>query len=206
MAESAIDPKAIPGVVESLGIVGVASLPPAVSLDDVHFVYDLGAGGFARLSQNSSGVLDTSIVGVATYRGNILGPKGSLYFTAAPLNTYDLPSNARIIAFELVLGFNAAGALAFNGKTVKLTCKLLESLAVNTIGLFTPVDTVIATATTAYKFYPLNLASAWKQMLLSGLNLVCDFQSLDATVFPASTTVQVNLCWMTRKLGGQLPS
>lgn len=187
------------GVEESLGLKGERTIPNLVDMGGIEFVYNVGAGGFSNWTQ-SSGVLDgTAINGVSSKTRNLLAPPGYTFGAEAGIVS-NLNRNARVLAACLIVSFDAAGAAAFNGKQIAAQY-LLRDTTSSAQSYLQEVRNTCMTGQLDYLF-PLTpgvLLVPWSCALGAYA------RSLDATVFPANTTVSTRLTVLLRAKGAEVP-
>lgn len=197
----AADGPHIEGIEELLGVKGTTISPTQIDKSHVGFIMDVGAGGFGRMTRK--GIADDSraLVGLTSLNIPVLGPSGWTISGLAVLMGLTKQSG-RILGMNHGLNFDAAGALAFNGKTVRVTWRYVDFLNGGASCVICITDKVIATGTLGYDF-PVPLE--WHRLVPWDMGLQALVSSVDSTVFPAATVVSTRASAWVSKLGKQSP-
>lgn len=197
-------PLARKGIEDALRLKGVKTMPGNFNTGGLQPVYNLGAGGFMApaFSMQTSGQL-TGIVGSNNAIVAAIGPTG---FTVSGLigtpQVNLLNQNARILSARARLDFDAAGALAFNGKTIRVNWEVRDFDNSPNYAAWLD-DFTIATAILAYR-RPLN-SPFWRGLVPLTSAFTVGFQSVDGTVFPANTTCQIDYSVAVCGVGTEVP-
>lgn len=165
--------------------------------DQVHPVVDLGNGMYGRLI-NLGESLNNYVAGVASFSQTLLGN-----------NAFGVPiiSNARresrLLAWDMILKFDAAGSLAFNGKLITLRLRYLRNPVTlqQTIVMNMDPFVQVATARTTYHFALMGFRidtgqfgiTNWDGYCPAELETAMIITVNDGTFFPANTTVSNRL-------------
>lgn len=194
------------GIAEVVNSKGVQATPLAMNTTEVIPSYDIQAGGFANpLPGTVAYAQNIAINGVATFERPMVGPDGFTISGNPPLirlTGTDLQgSNCfRPQAGSLYLVFNAAGAIAFNGKVVRVYAYIRRSTTVAPAFIYFFRQTITTGILTYFHALPLPLP-----FILDSQVLVFGCESEDTTVFPAATTFTVCCIGISRVKGAMLP-
>jgi len=192
-----------------LGLEGKATMPMDISVDEVRAVVDILGGGFAGV-EFDSGVNGSGddLAGLAA-KANAYAAPASFASLTRIIDTASV-GNARCLAFSGNIEFDAAGALAFNGKRVwvKVTLKP-DADATTEIRV---MDAVFTIATTKLLYFfdmggttDQGFACSWNGWIPRNWGLLVYVESMDGTVFPASTTLREQVAIATQPADVQLP-
>lgn len=186
-----------------LGIKGTQSTPVQADMESVLMMLDVGQGGFSVASALCQASADNTIAGVNSKHNQFIYPTG--YLVAAGSNTNASGGYSekvhRILSASLVITFDAAGLVAFAGKTVTTTWRVI-TVGGNSVPICQETFT-IGTPTT-YRGYLYRLIN-YVPMLLNGMTLYVTTASDDGTNFPANTTCKLYVAAVQREIGSQLP-
>jgi|SRR6185436_12820044 len=199
---------------------GNAEVPRSVDQNGIKLVLPLSQGFIERQVQ-SGGSGTFSVAGINVKDFPICGTDGlSTIFTPGiflPINNNRGPQfETRMLALELVLTFNGAGATAFNGKKMDMTLEFRDQINGSVVqtricslqGVFT-----IATGILTYRWTlgggvrqdtQIVAPIVWNGFVPIERSLFLQLSVNDATVWPASTTVAVTGTCIQCPSGGNL--
>jgi len=197
---------------------GVRQFPLLLNTDQVQVVTSLDSGGFFDRISQSGGSSNNSTAGFASFRVPLVGLQSGTNLVIMPTNNSLGPTlDTRLLTSQIILTFDAAGALAFNGKAISLKLQLREQpdgsgTGVSQIQDLSPWVTVITT----------RLSYVWAlsghrnglEAYISGpgpiwvpaergleIQVIVD----DGTVLPANTIVSSTAMAQQQPSGNQLP-
>jgi len=198
-------------VADALQMEGVTRAPGVLNTDVVNVVYDLaggGGGGMPGRTIISGQNTGNNVAGLIAPDFRVLGDPN---VSTSPLkdNADILPGTntfeTRVLALSSFLNFDAAGALAFNGKTVNLYLSLLrQGVAPDAMVVAKTPMWTIATGETQY-WWALDSAS-WSGYVPAELDLWLTIESADGTAFPANTSWDIYTHMIQQPFWNQLPA
>jgi len=198
-------------IADALQVEGVRRAPGQLNTDVVNVVYDIAGGGGGGMpgrriisGQNTG----NSVAGLIAPDFRVLGDPN---VSVSPLkdNVATLPATdtyeTRVLALSMFLNFDAAGALAFNGKGVNVYVSLLrQGVAPDAMIVAKNPQWTIATGETQY-WWALDNAS-WTGYVPPELDLWVTIESNDGTAFPANTVWDIYTHMIQQPYWNQLPA
>jgi hypothetical protein len=173
-------------------------MPSRLNVEQVQVVQALD-NPFSNYDFQLKQLLGVNLVGLNTFTGIEAAP-AVLHSPVVPLVDTQ-GKEARVIANNFRITFDAAGALAFNTKSIVWQTYLSKVGAVGSVNVAQGIISVI----TAKLIYPwsingqiegpnlgfnASMPTRWQGMIPSGFSYVLQFDVLDGTNFPANTTLQ----------------
>ncbi len=202
-----------------LKIEGVSRMPSAIDRDLVHVQTDLNQGGFSGRVIETGSLETESVAGVSQYTQRIYGERTG---AIEPLIKSNIPddirkSDARMLSIWMALEFDAAGALAFNGKNVNMTLEYATPTSTVRLGIIHDLFPwiTVATAIGTYVWAAGGSHNDLSRRNDNGIGFVIwapvelalqiHLDVDDGTNFPANTTVSFNAAAAKQFTGGRLP-
>lgn len=196
MTLSKIDAQYHKAIDEVLSVKSTTVTPQMVETDQCNFVFNMNHE-WAVLNPIYYWPSPLAINGVATGRKVLLGPQG-FQFSGISTELSHGERNSRLVSAWVGVLFNAAGAVAFNGKTLVVNVALANSTT------SFPIIYQQITVVSGRLEYGIALDRPVPVPNVNGI--VMSIESADGTVFPAATTMLNRAYAFTRHIGGMLPS
>lgn len=203
-----------------LRVKGVRNGPTRLKDDEIVPVWGMNGGGFQGRVTQSGGMTGFGVAGVANFTVPLVGRQSASFQALNPSdNQRGQPLDTRVLGVWLSIDFDAAGSLAFNGKTLNLTLDYMEDpTGAGTIVL--PIQDLFPWTTVLTGFLSYVWALSGHRNGHGGAAAIVGPGPLwvpseralrmrvevhDGTVFPANTTIDARCMCAQQPTGVQLP-
>lgn len=176
----------------------VRQSPIEIDTSTLKFVADVNSGGFAGSIYAWNAVFDPNFAGQASYLQQLINPRVS-ETSALLFPTMD----TRVLGASFRMEFDVAGALAWNGKMVRVDLVLQPDFDASPAIV---VATKNFTITTGNVVYTASMSEGnWNGLVPYGWLLRWEFESVDGTLYPANTSGVSAIAVVYKPTQTQLP-
>lgn len=188
---------------ETLGIRGQRTNPPAADVSHVALTHDVGGGGYQGVGATAIKATTVAAAGLTSATRALLGKRGwTTGGIASMVETQE--QNARILAAESNVIFDAAGAAAFAGKQIRVQFRLTNAVATGSVSMNINSYDKVLNGGLVIRF-PLWTDCGWNGVIPWDCAIWSSIESLDGTAFPANTVFNYTVAAHLRAKGAQLP-
>lgn len=206
------------GLADFLQMEGVHRMPNQLNLDQVQVTSELGNAGFSNRQIERGSVTNFPLAGLATFSQAIAGFQTGTFQSLITSNNNQGPLfDARMLSLWFAIEFDAAGALAFNGKDIDVSIQYMDFTGATRVGIVQDLFPFVTVATADLTYVWAMGGSHNDQArrndngipqtlwIPSELAFAIDIESHDGTVFPANTVLQVLAVAAKQPAGRQIP-